>query len=177
MEKPEILIPDFRRFRKNPYRGLLITLDPGETTGWSKWIDGVLLASGQLETSDIRNSVKPIQKWIGQQTGRDELDVGDYHLYPVQFIMEEYRIYGWKTESHAWSTVHTIKLIGLFETLLTQWGISYQFQGAGLAKTFADDDKLTSWGFWKRGEKHARDALRHAIYFYCSKPKDPQIQK
>jgi hypothetical protein len=43
--------------------------------------------------------------------------------------------------------------------------------GAGLAKTFATDDKLEAWGFWKRGQKHARDAIRHAVYWY-SKPQE-----
>jgi len=43
--------------------------------------------------------------------------------------------------------------------------------GAGLAKTFANDDKLEAWGFWRKGQKHARDAIRHGIYFYCTPPK------
>lgn len=38
-------------------------------------------------------------------------------------------------------------------------------QGAGIVKTFCNDEKLKGWGFWKVGERHARDAIRHGAYF------------
>src|SRR5690554_5832816 len=101
--KPEILIPDFRRFRKNNYKGRLITFDPGETTGWSIWDDASPVDCGQLETSDIRNNVKPLYDWIGRRSAYENIRDVDRHLYPVRVVMEEYRIYGFKTESHAWS--------------------------------------------------------------------------
>ena len=38
-------------------------------------------------------------------------------------------------------------------------------QMASTAKTFATDKKLREWGFWERGMRHARDAIRHGCYF------------
>jgi hypothetical protein len=43
--------------------------------------------------------------------------------------------------------------------------------GAGLAKGFATDDKLKAWGFWQPGQRHARDAIRHALNFYATPTK------
>lgn len=38
-------------------------------------------------------------------------------------------------------------------------------QMAAQAKGFVDDDKLKAWGFWIKGKKHARDAIRHGVYY------------
>jgi len=155
-----ISIPPFERFRKNHLGGRLITFDPGQTTGYSIWDDAHLVEADQLPTNEVRDSVRWLRDWIEWKK-------------PVWVVIEEYRIYSWKTESHAWSDIHTIRLIGCLETLLTLYGARYSMQGAGLAKTFANDDKLEAWGYWKRGQKHARDAIRHALYFYCTPPKEP----
>lgn len=157
------MIPPFEKFRKNPFDGRLITFDPGNTTGYSIWDDGKLTAAGQLITPDVKGAVRALEVWIRAK------DIEGANNSIV--VIEEYRIYSWKTEQHAWSDIHTIRLIGCLETLLELRGIRYQMCGAGLAKTFATDQKLEDWGFYVKGQKHARDAIRHAVYFYCSPPK------
>jgi hypothetical protein len=89
---------------------------------------------------------------------------------PDHVVMEEYRIYNWKAQDHANSTVYTLRLIGAMEYLLGTRSIGVTFQGAGQAKGFCTDEKLEDWGFWQIGERHARDAIRHGAYFWCSNP-------
>jgi hypothetical protein len=154
------MIPPFEKFRKNPFSGRLITFDPGETTGYSIWDDGKLIEASQLNTHDVKSTVLCLNEWLKKT------------MPPICYcVIEEYRVYQHKTESHAQNDMHTSRLIGCLETLLTLKGVGYQMRGAGLAKKFADDVKLEAWGFWKVGEKHARDAIRHGIYYYCTPPK------
>lgn len=142
--------------------GRLLALDPGETTGWSIWDshDGgthyELFASGQLDTWDkanhsIVNCVQNFPKLL--------------EYTPDYGIMESYRVYSWVAESHAWSDVPTLRIIGSMETFLILRHTPYHMQTAQAAKNFVTDDKLKEWGFWKKGERHARDSYRHALFF------------
>jgi len=159
-------IPAFRRFRKNKWPGQLLTFDPGETTGWSLWEDGHLEQCGQLDTDDVPQAALLLADFF------DVYNFVHEHKYQCYVVIEEYRIYSWKTESHAWKDIHTIRLIGAIEAILAMRGLEdrYQMCGAGLAKTFATDEMLKSWGFWKPNRRHARDAIRHGCYYYATEP-------
>lgn len=164
-----MMIPPFERFVENPFSGRLITFDPGETTGYSIWDDSVLIEAGQLNTHTVKSSVL----WMGEW-----LDLKCKHHKDALAVMEEYRVYSWKTQDHAQSTMHTSRFIGCLETLLVQRGIPYVMQGAGMAKPFATDPKLKAWGFYDKYERHSRDAIRHGVYYLCKgKPyKEGSIQ-
>lgn len=153
-------IPPFERFVKNPHEGRLITFDPGETTGVSIWDNSKLAWCGQLPTHHVVTSVGLLDEWFDRHALTRE--------HNIKVVIEEYRVYSWKTDDHAQSTLHTSRLIGCLETLLTLRGIGYQMCGAGLAKKFATDEKLKAWGFWQKGERHARDAIRHGVYYLCT---------
>jgi hypothetical protein len=157
-------IPPFKAFVKNPFAGRLVTFDPGQTTGYSIWDNRELTECGQLATFPVNKSVDMLERWIREKEVASPTS-------EVRVVIEEYRVYQHKTEQHAQQDMHTSRLIGCLETLLVLRGIRYEMCGAGLAKTFATDDKLEAWGFWKRGQKHARDAIRHAVYWY-SKPQE-----
>lgn len=157
------LMPPFEKFIKNPYPGRLITFDPGETTGFTIWDNMKLVESNHLNTYEVKTACEWLPLWLSSKVLGSPLS--------VHVRMEEYRIYSWKSEQHAWSTVHTIRLIGALECLCVQLGISYDMCGAGLAKTFATDAKLKEWGFYKPAHRHANDAIRHAVNFYCTPPK------
>jgi hypothetical protein len=159
-EGQEVTTPPFERFVSNPFSGRLVTLDPGETTGFSVWDDSKLVDTGHLMTKIVRGSVIPLQQWIANLEIKAPMG-------PTYFVVEEYRVYGHKTEDHAQNDMHTSRLIGCIETLLTLRGIGYEMRGASFAKGFADDQKLEDWGFWKPGFRHARDAIRHGCYFLC----------
>lgn len=154
-------IPPFQKFVENPFPGRLITFDPGETTGYSSWTNSELVEAGQLATHTVKEAVPFLEQWIDHQI---DYRLGSDHKLVV---MEEYRVYAWKTDDHAQSTMHTSRLIGAMESMCIRRGIPYVMQGAGMAKPYATDVKLKAWNFWQRGERHARDAIRHGVYYLC----------
>lgn len=161
------MTPPFEAFIKNPYKGRLITFDPGETTGWALWDNALLIDCGQLPTHRVKDSIKFLKRWIDDKTAFDPTKEWESRERDQRYaVMEEYRVYAHKTEDHAQNTMHTSRLIGALECLLTLRGIGYEMRGAGLAKKWATDEKLKDWGFYVKGERHARDAIRHGCYFY-----------
>lgn len=159
--------PAFEKFVRNPHKGTLITLDPGETTGWAVWDHNKLKGTGQLDTKTVQSSILMLDKWLDTKSDWDRIDMSDRHLYPCYVVMEEYRVYSHLAQSHSHSTIHTARLIGAIEALLTLKGIRYEMCPAGLAKGFATDQKLEDWGMYQVGQRHARDAIRHGVYFLC----------
>lgn len=130
----------------------LIALDPGETTGWALFTNGSLEAFGQLPTHTVAQSVALLT------------DLFQEHL-PNTVVYEDYRIYAWKAQSHSWETLHTPRLIGCIQTLVTQQSIQVCAQMAQQPKVFCTNDKLKMWGLYKPGVKHALDAIRHGTYY------------
>lgn len=126
----------------------LLAFDPGETTGWAYFEGLTLVDCGQLATADIRPSVSTYTKLIAKKQ-------------PQYAVMEEYRVYAWKAKEHSGSTLVTARLIGVLETLMVQQGIPFKKQSASVGKAFMTDDRLKSFGMYKQGQKHARDAIRH----------------
>jgi hypothetical protein len=142
-----------------PFEGRLLSLDPGQTTGWTVWDcipgnDDVRIAHGQLQSWVMKDGVRNFAGLLDQYN-------------PTFCVYESYHIYDWKLESHSFSDVPTLRIIGGIETQLLQRGIPYTHQSAQVAKTFVTDDRLQQFGYWEKGLKHSRDAHRHAIYFLC----------
>jgi hypothetical protein len=155
--------PEFNKFcravnkakKVTPYEGTILALDPGETTGYSVFHAASetieMVASGQVKTWPMKNCVTELANLLNQK--------------PTLVVHEVYSIYEWKTDTHAWSDVPTLRVIGSLETLCIQAGIPYISQTAQVAKGFCTDEKLKAWGFYQQGQKHARDAIRHGLYF------------
>lgn len=145
-------LPPFEKFIKNPFEEGLLTLDPGQTTGWAHWYDSGLSSYGQWNTFPVKDCIK----MLDEQISSDVIQA---------VVMEEYRVYAHKTEDHAQNDMHTSRLIGAIECLCVLRGVPYRMQGAGIVKNWATDEKLKAWDMWIKGERHARDAIRHGIYF------------
>lgn len=142
----------------------MICLDPGETTGWAIFVGTVLRASGQLDTKSFPGCARVMKDFFYIQAG-----LGD-HEYPFHVVMEDYKVYSWKSQSHSWSGVHTLRLIGAIQAILELQFSRHQVQGltwqsAQQGKAFCTDPKLQAWGFYKEGERHARDAIRHGCNY------------
>ena len=154
------MTPPFDRFVRRPWYGRMLSIDPGQTTGWALWErqnneNPQLVSAGQWYSF-------PKDKAIAEMEGFFESKQVSY------VVLEEYRIYKWKTDMHANSDVFTLRLIGMFEYFLGIRGIPIRYQGAGMAKGFCTDEKLKDWNFWHEGQRHARDATRHGAYFWCT---------
>lgn len=136
----------------------LLALDPGKTTGWALFTGCTFVSAGQLATSS-------------QQEALQLLEVRLFEAKPTLVVIEDYRVYANRTQQHAGSSLSTPRLIGMIETLLLQRSIPFHKQPAGVAKQFVTDDRLRAWDLYSRGLKHARDAIRHGVYYVLFPPK------
>lgn len=129
----------------------LLCLDPGETTGWAVFEDGKLTASGHAATK--------LEGWLC-------IDKLVTDIQPTHVVYENYRVYAHKLDRHSNSEVYTLRLVGVIEYLCdVHLGVPRYNQMAHQAKGFVSDEKLRAWGMYQRGKKHARDAIRHGVYF------------
>lgn len=140
---------------------VLVGIDPGETTGFAyhlPWDKGFTAHLAQIPTGEINSGMDNIEEaW----------PVTDI---PTVAVIEDYRIYGWKADSHKWAGLHTPKLIGALEYWCYKRRIPVIYQMAQEAKAWATDEKLKSWELYHAGMKHARDALRHLVTAAFFKP-------
>ncbi len=134
------------------YQGCILCLDPGETTGYAVFDAGDLVAAGEFKSKPVELGFKETGNMI------------DKYL-PWVIVVEEYRVYGWKTKQHAWAELHTPQLIGAIKGMASMHDVPVYMQGAGLVKPFFTNDKLKEYGFYQKGSTHARDAVRHGCYF------------
>lgn len=130
----------------------VLALDPGETTGMCLFKGSELLVCGQIKGPTLYECFRTIRYNIEQ----NEPDV---------VVMEDYKVYDWKAKDHSWSSLFTPRLIGALECYTQDCELKTVKQMAQQAKGFCTDDKLQAWGFWQKGERHARDAIRHACYY------------
>jgi len=138
------------------FRGNLVCFDPGETTGFAAFEDQVLSRANQIPTHDMPSAVELIFK-----------ELRCYDPKETHVVIEDYRVYGWKTEQHAFAELHTPKLIGALVAICTILGLPYTLQMAQQAKGFCTDAKLRAFGFYNmtKGMRHSRDAIRHGMYY------------
>ncbi len=130
----------------------VLAIDPGETSGFATFEDADLVDTGELKTKDMDLGVAAISGVLE-------------HFKPEVLVCEDYRIYGWKTKDHAWSSLHTPQLIGAINTLAIWAGVPMVKQSAQVAKQFCTNDKLQQWNYYRKGEPHGRDAVRHGCYY------------
>lgn len=139
---------------KKPFQGKLLALDPGETLGWALFSASELLSCGQQPM--VQGEEKEILFQNISFLGISQVDV---------VVCEDYKVYNWKTEQHSWSSLITPKIIGAIQYECVRHDKPIYFQMAATAKGFCSDDKLKQWGYYERGKRHARDAIRHGCYW------------
>lgn len=136
---------------------VVLSFDPGHTTGWCTFQGTEMEAAGQLGTDAIEKVPQPVQALLQ-----------DYE--PDIVVMEDYRVYKWRQKHHVGSEMLTTRIIGSIETVTVMFDatnpIEITKQPAHIAKGFCTDTRLKDWGLWRpHSERHARDAIRHACYF------------
>jgi hypothetical protein len=133
-------------------RATILTFDPGETTGMAVFKGIELRSYGQLGTGDVAEGAGKLREQIQKYN-------------PDIVVTENYKIYGWKADDHKWAELHTAQMIGAIKVLCDTLSIPMYLQMAIQAKSFVTDEKLHDWGYYARGMKHSRDAIRHGISF------------
>lgn len=152
MEFTELLKKARAKRGSLPFTGCLLSLDPGETTGWAKFNNGELQVCGQFGPGSVRSTFLTLGGLLNE-------------IAPDLVVCEAYRIYEWKRDQHSWSDLFTVRLIGAIEFLCAYNDIPVVFQMASTGKGFCTDKKLKEWGYYYKGLRHARDAIRHGCYW------------
>ena len=130
-----------------------LCFDPGHTTGWAVFTHLKLDKWGEIGTQSIEDATLEV-----------ELLISEHH--PDVIVIEDYRVYKWRAKHHAGSDMLTTRVIGCIETLAIMYHIQHIIkQPAHVAKGFCSDQKLKAWNFYHKGEKHARDAIRHGCFY------------
>lgn len=141
--------------KKNSFIGRLLTLDPGETTGYAildrTLTTTQLIEQGQLNTWPLENCVPAIESL--------------FEKCPKFVVYEAYHVYSWRMDEHKFSEVPTIQIIGCIRTIGIQRGVGCNCQTAQTGKAFFNDDRLKMLDLYSEGQRHARDAVRHACQF------------
>lgn len=152
----DVFAPQVRATKKLPEISNIHTtlcFDPGHTTGWAAFSQFDLISAGEIDTDDMSKATHEV-----------ELLISEYQ--PDAIIIEDYRIYRHRAKHHAGSDMLTTRVIGCIETLAIICHIPHIVkQPAHIAKGFCTDKKLKEWEMYRKGEKHAVDAIRHGCYF------------
>lgn len=137
---------------------MVLGLDPGETTGVAKMCGAELIEATQWDTKDLALAAKQLNGYLLNNA--------------VDYVAcEDYRVYAWESEKHKWAALHTPKLIGVIIAVCWYANVPVKLRMAISAKQFVTDEKLMDWGLWKKGQRHARDAIRHCVYHQIFGPK------
>jgi hypothetical protein len=132
---------------------------------------------GEIPTGDVVLAYNNLQSVVKKVIAEAEYNIHTEFPHAlaeenqVRMAAEDYRVYSWKAENHAWSQVHTIKVVGLCELIAAANRLPFRMRIAQHAKILATDQRLQTWGFWQKGQRHARDAIRHGC-LYILDPKN-----
>jgi hypothetical protein len=130
----------------------VLAFDPGETTGVACIQNGCVLRYDQVVT-------KPVGP--GAFILADIIELAE----PAILICEDYKVYSWKSNEHKWASIHTLRLIGAIEYICHMRALQLHLEMAQVPKEFMTDDKLRGLGLYLTGKPHARDAMRHAVWY------------
>lgn len=133
---------------------LIISFDPGETTGWAIFENGKLVLDNHFKLNmfeDTKISAPKVWKLFDREFNHA--------------VIEGYRIYKSKAVAHTWNPLYTPKLIGYIEAVCDYYKVPRTIQMAS-SKQFCSDDKLKQWGYYQNAKsRHSRDAIRHGCYW------------
>jgi len=127
----------------------VVGLDPGNTTGYSYWHGSALLESGELRLHKTANIVDLLYSF-------PSID---------QFVVEEYRIYPNRAKQHIGHDLFTPRIIGAVEAFAHIKNVPVHFQPASLGKSHFTDTRLKHLGLFRKGHRHANDAIRHVAHW------------
>ena len=133
----------------------LLAIDPGETVGYA-WFSldelGEEVLDVEADQCHCGEFIDKLEDWLIKE---------DY----FHCLIENYIIRQDTMAANIGKELKTAKLLGVIEYLLDKYEIAYYYQPAGQGKAFFDRERLEGMGLWVVGKNHARDAIRHGLWF------------
>lgn len=131
---------------------MIVAIDPGGVSGLA-----ILSPGGALNTHEIPGGFDGLSDWLGTGSGFPWSSVDGV-------VIENFRLRpGAKS-----AQMDAVWLVGAVKHLCRQNDILLVIQEPAQAKSFADNNKLKSVGWYTVGEDHGRDATRHLLVALCS---------
>ncbi len=131
----------------------IVSVDPGGTCGYC------ILEQRNEDISLIEVDQKPWKEFIHYSD--HNLLLGKYDTV----VIEKYRVKRSTIQANLGKNLRTVKIIGVLEFLCEKRKLNYYLQPAGIGKSFFDRDRLEEYNMWIVGKEHARDAIRHGLYY------------
>lgn len=152
----------------------ILTIDPGETTGFSTWEDGELVYAGQHELDEFVLAVawhfsawpesapayRGDQELLGYLSGVNTLVVEDWSLYP------------WKLQEMAWDKCRTARGIGGLQLVCQTADVPFILQPAKIKDTAVAAGAEEQFLRPLHENRHANDAIMHGVYYHLTKGRE-----
>ena len=139
----------------------IMGLDPGETTGAT-----IIDIPSHIVSIPLKSEISNWVQYAGELENWFAIESLIKEFTPDVIVIEEFRLYADKAKSKIGHDFPEVKIIGQIEMIAQQQNIPIHKQGAGVVKQFYTDERLKSLNMWQSGQRHARDAVRHALYFF-----------
>lgn len=155
-----------------------LTVDPGETTGYSVWEDEKFIDAGQEPLWSFAHAV-----WDGITA--DLYNPETVHISEKlhglgRIVVEDFRIY--PEEAHKgsldWDQVRTARLIGALTFMARLHHLEFKLQGANIKKQAEAAGAKEMYLSPVYPNRHANDAIQHAVYYLAvQKGMQPVIER
>jgi hypothetical protein len=154
----------------------VLALDPGKDTGWAniefdptkralssfRHVKEGLVETGELHTCGCGRANCGLCAY-GTRVLFDLVLM----LNPDVLVIEDFILtIGAKSDRHALAPVRvTERLIATVIATKSWTGRVANYQSSAMAKSKATDSRLRAAGLWIKGQRHARDAVRHLVIY------------
>lgn len=133
----------------------VMALDPGGTTGWASFNPNTaVILCGQIHGVHHEELFNHLDGYFGTNN-------------KGQLVCESFQFRQFDGFDKTKVVLDSVEYIGVIKLYSQMTGMPVQFQTASLAKHFVSDEKLRRLDWYKStaGLVHARDALRHIVYY------------
>lgn len=143
----------------------VLTLDPGESTGW---------CMGTVDEVEAT-------PWCGGTCARNHKEVAELieDQHPDIVVFERFNLYPGMAKSLSWNSFYPCEVIGVIRYTCDRLKIRYIEQAPGVKKFSGYTTKASTPGWAElkikcgaRATEHTWDALLHLHYFARNLPKD-----
>ena len=128
----------------------VLAVDPGGMTGYAWWNTEHPNGPPWSAQSDRVTFLRNAESWL-------QANAGD-----VLVICERFTISEGTVRKSREGALETLRIIGALEWITERTGNEFDLsQTPADAKALVTNERLRALGWWKVGEDHSRDALRH----------------
>jgi hypothetical protein len=140
-----------------------LTVDPGETVGWSLWEGTDLLECGQTPMWEFVDDLAAGVMCVGGEYRSADPDSSFVGVEII--VVEEWALYPWELQNLAWDKCRTARCIGAIELICRLAGIQLRMQAAQIKEQAVLGGAEDLFVRPLHENRHANDAIMHGVYY------------